>query len=106
MAVVGTSSAARFFAVNGALANRVRSMGAKSVSRGNRIMQSGMGGQGRKGIMGHAGTAQALTGRAIIGAGQYAQTNPRAAAGIAGGAVGLGGIGMRNRRGSQNYPMY
>ena len=105
MGIVGSSSAVRFFGKNGALADRVRSMGVRSVSRGNRIMQSGLGGPA-KGMMGRVGTAQALAGRAMMGAGKYAQTNPRAAAGIAGGAVGLGGIGMRNRRGSQNYPMY
>ena len=102
---VGMSSAARFFAKNGKLSARVAGMGAKSIARGNTMMHAGLG-SAATGFRGRLATGQAMAGRAMMGAGRFAEKNPRAAAGIAAGVTGAGAMRTMNGRGSQNYPMY
>lgn len=103
--MIGMSSAARFFAKNGAMATRVSRMGSSGISRGNRMMQAGLG-SSATGMRGRLATGQALAGRGLMGASRYARDNPRRAAGIAAGVTGAGAMAANRRRGSQNYPMY
>jgi len=94
------SLGAKAMALDGSIARAVRGAGQKGMQRGRSMVNTGMGMTGRK------GTATAMAGSALGRASSFAAKHPRGVAYGGAGAVGLGGIGMRNRRGSQNYPMY
>lgn len=103
--MVGGSLGARMAQTGTRMAASVTRMGTKAASRGNVMMNSGLGGPS-KGAMSHLRTGQALAGRGMVSAGNYAKTNPNKAMGIAAGVTGAGAYGVNRRRGSQNYPMY
>jgi len=98
--MIGGSLGAKAMALDGRIARAVVGAGQKGMTRGRSMVNAGMGMSGRR------GTATAMAGSALGRASSFAARHPRAVGRGAVGAVGLGGIGMANRRGSQNYPMY
>lgn len=94
------SLGSKAMALDGKIARAVASAGQRGQARGTRMLNAGMGMSGRR------GTATAMAGSALGKASQFAAKHPRGVAYGGASAVGLGGMGMNNRRGSQNYPMY
>jgi len=107
--MVGGSMGARMAGAGNRMAASVTRMGNRASSRGNTMMHSGLSGSS-KGAMSHLRTGQAMVGRGMMSAGNYAAKNPNRtmgiAAGVAGGSAVGGMAGDGRRRGSQNYPMY
>jgi hypothetical protein len=94
------SLGSRAMALDGRIARAVAGAASKGQSRARRMINAGMGMSGRR------GTATAMAGSALGRASAFAARHPRGVAYGGAGAAGLGGIGMSNRRGSQNYPIY
>lgn len=99
------SIGARMASTGTRMAASVTRMGTRAASTGNVMMNRGLGGSS-KGVMSHLRTGQALTGRSMMSAGNYAKNNPNKAMGVAAGVSGAAVVGSSRRRSSQNYPMY
>jgi hypothetical protein len=99
------SLGARASRATASMAASVTRMGNKATSRGNVMMNSGLGGPST-GMASRLRTGQAMAGRGLMSAGRYAANNPNRTMGIAAGVTGAGAYGVNRRRGSQNYPMY